>query len=935
MIDKREISPELLARLTVLLFTEVSIKDILHWNIQMMRLSLDDLAKIMMKDNYFNKANSLSACQAYANSVIKYVSEKTGWKNNRNHTDRNHLNVLDLLMLTLQDLLTMNQNQIDCRYEDIMSWRWIVRHLGEELPVSARYAMYDHEHLRPVRNRYDDFTWPYVTSHNNKQLNMLIQRGISDHHCHLWGSTPYFHVSWVNLMNDVTNSDYHQNLNKLKPKKWTEDVIRERKSSDPDKDIRKHYGTLAQLRSAWIRLYLCELLKGDDDSKQRRRAELQNVEHYNNWPKLLLSKNRLQSELNSYSRIGGNPEDYALAIAGLTLSPYLTDYTILIGERWLYYRIFRDYCKAPEQRTLSSNDYNLFLVYFRLRLWARKKMVQTNNYIGFDNFKTIQDRKDYFLGDHNSEKHLTRLAISEILRKKHIKELEVRITPKVTQIKRLDDAVNPGSRMSSVDRFLSQRFPHQYTSNPLTEDLTDRYYYLFHFIKQPDPFPEEQIQNPPRNTWEVCRHDSFRQKILVQAQQIIRFREKQPLLARRVLGIDAASKEIGCRPEVFGTVYRLLGDHQALYGGYMDERKSLPALRKTYHVGEDFLDIVDGLRAIDEVIHFLEFDCGDRLGHAIALGINVDEWYDQKGYSISIKAQDYLDNLAWLYHALNHDSIPNTDALKVRIVKDFEYWFRVVYRNSISEDNMLRLMKAARMDVYAYTNEDHGRYYEHPCHFDIMDYYRSWTLRGDDPTCYINGFFRKPSGSRAMNPEERCKVNEKFPMGFDDRYVPEYSFLTYLYHFDAHVRKEGSREIPVDISRDYVNAVKAVQLKMRQRIAHRGISIETNPTSNVLIGTFREYDRHPLLNFFNRGLPVTEDEEAACAQLQVSINTDDSGVFYTDLETEYALIARATEQIENQEGQLRFKKFDIYNWLDSIRIMGNEQTFQDSNNTLD
>lgn len=928
MIDKREISPELLARLTVLLFTEVSIKDILHKNIQLMHLSRDDLAKIMMKDIYFNNARSRDNCKAYASSVIKYVTEKTNWKHQQDHSGENYLNVLDLLVLTLQDLLVMNLNRIECRYEDIMSWRWIVRHLGEELPVSARYAMYDHEHLIPDRNRYDDFTWPYVTPQNNKHLNMLVRRGVSDHHCHLWGSTPYFHVSWVNLMNDVTNSDYHQNLNKLKPEKWTEDVIRKRKSSDPDKDIQKHYGTLAQIRSAWIRLYLCELLKGDADARFKREADLQNVEHYNNWPKLLLSRGRLQAELNSYSQVGGNTEDYALTIAGLKKVPYLTDYTILIGERWLYYQIFRDYCKAPEQRALSAKDYDLFLVYFRLRLWARKKMVQTNDYIGFDNFQTIQDRKDYFLGDHNSEKYLTRLAISETLRKKHIQELEVRISPRVDQIARLDNAVSAESRMSSVDRFFSKHASAQHVQSSSGDDIKARYYYVFHFIKQPDPFPEDVSNVPRRNTREVCRHNTFRRKILMQARQIMRFREQKPLLAKRVLGIDAASKEIGCRPEVFGTVYRLLSEHQAYYSGYMYERQPLPALGKTYHVGEDFLDVVDGLRAIDEVIHFLDFDCGDRLGHAIALGVNVDEWYEQKGYEISISIQDYLDNLAWLYHALNHFSISGADSLKVRIVKDFEYWFRIVYRNSITDKNMFHLMKRARTKVYAYTKEDCGRYHEHACHFDIMDYYRSWTLRGDDPACYINGFFEKPIACRASNPEERCKVNTKFPVSFDDRYVPEYSFLTYLYHFDAHVRKEGSREIVVEISQDYINAVKAVQVKMRQRIARRGISIETNPTSNVLIGTFREYEKHPLLNFYNRGLPVTNEEETECAQLQVSINTDDSGVFYTDLETEYALIARATEQIEDHEGVPRFKKCDIYNWLDSIRVMGNEQTFQ-------
>lgn len=41
----------------------------------------------------------------------------------------------------------------------------------------------------------------------------------------------------------------------------------------------------------------------------------------------------------------------------------------------------------------------------------------------------------------------------------------------------------------------------------------------------------------------------------------------------------------------------------------------------TYHTGEDFLDIVDGLRAIDEALLFLQMEKGERLGHAMALGV--------------------------------------------------------------------------------------------------------------------------------------------------------------------------------------------------------------------------------------------------------------------------------------------------------------------------
>lgn len=931
MVDKREITPELLTRITVLLFQHVSVKAVLEERIRFDRLSADDIARLMMKAEHYSLMQSEESCKALAYSVIDYVTQKTAWQ--KGHTYRpeeRFLNVLDLLMLTLQDLLVMNRNHLECRYEEIFSWRMIVRNLGEELPLSAQHARWDHEHHKAMRRRYDDFAWPYVTTHNNKQLNMIIRRGVSEHHCHLWGSTPFFHVSWVNLMNNLTDSKYQNNLRKLNPTPWSAEAERKRRSNVEDVGAAKeHYGELAQTRAAWIRLYLCERLSGITDST-KKYYDLENVRHYENWRRLLMSRDSLQSELNSYSHRAKNCCDYALSFASLEKPEFAGEYHILIGERWLYYQIFRDYCKPPQQRTLSFDDYNLFFVYFLIRLRIRHLMVQNNNLIGFDNFHKIQKRKAFFLGDPESERALARLAINETLRKEYVYELEVRISPDGEQVKRLEAAVNSEMPVDSVDQFLQMQKFFCYGENKSDkDDLRKRFYYVFHFLKKKDPRLEPDASyERALQTGLICRHDQQRLFFMDQAKEIIRFRETEPHLAGRVLGIDAASAELGCRPEVFGTVYRLLGDHQFAYGGYLEKKQMLPALGKTYHVGEDFPDIVDGLRAIDEVINFLDFDCGDRLGHAIVLGINAEEWYEQKNREISLSVQDYLDNLAWFYHALNRFSLPDYSALKERIVRDFEYWFRIVYRNNVDDENIKRMMRRARLEWYDKTDEDHGRYHEHVCHFDIMTYYRAWMLRGDDPSCYVDGYFKKPAGSSLMIPEERAKVCTNYPPRYEERYISEYSLLNYLYQFNDSVRRDGARIIKVDISSEYIRAVKTVQIEMRHRLAKRGISIETNPTSNVLIGTFRKYAKHPILSFYNRGLLVSDQEEQECAQLQVSINTDDSGVFYTNLETEYALLARSVEQIVDEDKHLRFKKTDIYTWLDNIRTMGNDQTFR-------
>ena len=942
MIDKREITPELLARVATVIFTKVKFRDVLEKRVRYDKLKADDIARLMMKDEYFHKSRSEDECKSLAHSVIDYVVKTSQWNKagcSQPETKQvrcygaESLNIFDLFLLTLQDLLVMNRNRLESKYEEIFAWRLIVRYLGEELALSARQAQWDHEHNRDKRDRYDEFAWPYVTGHNNKQLNMLIQRGVSDHHCHLRGATPYFHVSWVNLMNDIENSTYQENLQKMQYKRWSAEDDREYRLKENGDDPREHYGELARMRAAWIRLYLCERVLHKTDAN-RRYYDLQNVRSYDKWRLLLRSQGRLQSELDSYVKQFGNTGDYALTMAGLHGSVFSTDYHILIGERWLYYQIFRDYVLPENQRSLTNDDYFLFFLYLLIRRWIREKLVQTNDNMGFDNFQSIERRKSYFLKlkDREANRVLTRLTINDSLRKKSMKELEVRLSPDTKLVRELDGYVRSKGQDSSVDRYLAARaarrgFP--LTGQDSKESLEDRYYYVFHFLKRRDMSQEADEYDAAEDIKSglICRHWAQRQNYMKQAKMIVNFREAQPEFARRVLGIDSASREIGCRPEVFGSVYRLLGDHQYPYGGHLTSQKRLPALGKTYHVAEDYPDVVDGLRAIDEAIHFLDFDCGDRLGHAMALGVNVEDWYQQKYREISLSVQDYLDNLAWLFHALNHLDISGVGSLKERIVQDFDHWFRVVYRSNVNDVELWNRMERAQ-EYYRLTGEDHGHYKPHNCSFDIRAYYHAWTLRGDDPECYIDGFFRKNISGTKYCPEEKCKVCQNFPKRFDDRYVPEYSLLNYLYQFNYQIRRSGAQRIKIDISSDYVRAVKEVQLAMRHRIARSGISVETNPTSNVLIGTFRKYEKHPILAFFNRGLPVSAEEDDTCAQIQVSINTDDRGTFYTDIETEYALLARSVERLSDPQDAPRFTKQDIYTWLDYIRIMGLEQSFR-------
>ena len=124
------------------------------------------------------------------------------------------------------------------------------------------------------------------------------------------------------------------------------------------------------------------------------------------------------------------------------------------------------------------------------------------------------------------------------------------------------------------------------------------------------------------------------------------------------------------------------------------------------------------------------------------------------------------------------------------------------------------------------------------CHFGISQFYESWKLRGDDPFLYSHGFFRWYDDN---TPENAARINKRLPKDFNIRYNPEVFILNYYYHYSNDVRRAGNERIEVKIKPDYVRAVAQIQKEMKKRIGRRGIAIETNPTSNFVIGTFKTH----------------------------------------------------------------------------------------------
>lgn len=598
------------------------------------------------------------------------------------------------------------------------------------------------------------------------------------------------------------------------------------------------------------------------------------------------------------------------------------------GENWFLYKMFQQVNSFQREK---DDRLNLFYAYLLLRESIRSEIVQVNDNVGFANFQKYQSRKGNLIEDELFHDYDVQKALSYNILKPNMESLEVRITPPAKaedmgiQIKNIDQLINPDH----------------------LKELEERYFYVYHFVKDIDVF--DKTDDNTR-----CRHYEKRREVELRAKEIVRFRRINPHMAKKVLGIDACSSEIGCRPEIFATAFRYLSNHirlnnvnrrddRNLYDlekkkkiKYANNDEKMPQLRITYHAGEEFLDVADGLRAIDEAILYFNLDCGDRLGHAIALGINVDDWYKSKGNCILISKQDYLDNIVWLFGKIVDLKIEGQEELKDYLQKEYSLYFKMVYENHIDSETIAKILKKMK-------NKYQGRYrdayqVEHKLSvlpygadnvdfkFDIYSYYRAWKLRGDDPLYYKNGFF-EPDYLSVENNYDYYKVNREFPAHFELRYMPEVTILYYYYHYSIPVKKQGDVRVEKAINPLYIKGVKAVQKKMQQIIGQKGIAIETNPSSNCRIGTFRDYEKHPIMEFYNRELEHDYKKLEECSQLCVSINTDDKGVFSTSLENEYSLMARALEEMKKEDGSPKYSREEVNSWLDAIRRMGNMQSF--------
>lgn len=780
--------------------------------------------------------------------------------------------IFNVLHKFTSSCLLVNEGILQCDFDSLLRWHDLSSRLSEDLLITSYYAGRD---LNDGESRIN-FSWIPIVGHNNDELNEILSQPLADLHFHLLGSSYHFDISWMSVMNYPEYS-----LELFKKNKWLH-----RKGEGINKYMELDEIFILMIKACAIRQFLFHYIKGIDaprdydslindvlkiDEKGEEGQEAGDRSATGIISVIPSLQVALDSDIQSafkYVRDDNDKTfvvDYALTenlVNVVKKNDPMYIFTVFAGERHLMYDLFKKIYEGSDEHIERIEQ--LFYAYLVIKSLVRQEMVLLNreigliNYTEFDIRKIALSRRDYI-------ELMKQMAIRSFYCRNENNYLEVRVQMKddVRQlkglIKDLDKSVNNGwFCKENVEKRL-------------------KFWYILSFEKRDDDASDEVAISS-------CRDSKLRG--ILRAQTIASADWKNQVgndYSNRIVGIDAANTECNCRPEVFAQAYRYLRSYKPT-----EEMGGVDKYRFTYHVGEDFYDIVDGLRAIDEALRFLRFEKGDRLGHAMALGVNVKKYYQECNQTVVMQKQLLLDNSAWLL--VYGENLHGYESVHKELVEIFKKYYQQIFNTNGLGD-------------------------------DYKTYFESWLLRGDDPTGYkelVDGLPKWTEVTAWSSVEKN--VGKEYEQA---RNNPQACLLNQRYHYDVGVKKKGAEADELKISHKLVKYIEDIQCMMMYKVAVFGVNIECCPTSNIRVGPINKYREHPIFRFNSSGLSSNGSKNR---NLPVSVNTDDKGIFATSLEREYSLLCLAL--LKDVEKEVTSNTPEMINgWIKMIRRNGIDHSF--------
>lgn len=299
---------------------------------------------------------------------------------------------------------------------------------------------------------------------------------------------------------------------------------------------------------------------------------------------------------------------------------------------------------------------------------------------------------------------------------------------------------------------------------------------------------------------------------------------------------------------------------------------SPPPIHMTAHAGEDFVHLLTGLRLLDEAVEVFDLGCGDRIGHGLSLGIDPVDWASRAGM-VPVAREDRLFDLVW------------------------ERQFYALQGQCSDPARLSRLDREIRRPCdIIFGRGCNGAYDAGDIEYLWEDLRNPWAL-------YSLGF---PDDRPSVCGLHGCL---DWPGDVDRRMQ-----LLHTYLSNPTVFQRGRELVWVETAPE-AHALAGVQAQLRGKIGARGITIEVNPTSNLLIGDLNDLTRHPLWR-----LRPIRDSDGDSPPVPICVGSDDPLVFNSNLRLEYQNLCDAMILAGYSEEEIR-------RWIDRTRKSGMESRF--------
>ncbi len=692
-----------------------------------------------------------------------------------------------------EKVLTKDEADHPCvRFSNLFRWREVVKYIGEDLFTTAYLAQAD-------RQERKDYFWAKVITHDDGRINAALDRGMSDIHSHFGGAIDSFEFNWISLMNDVgALYDKFESISMRYSLNDTTAFNKEYKFNN----LANYCRVAAGIRVCLYKM----LMQGHLYRKDEVLSGLQAVWEDSGCEELTQLKAAIDNlRAEAKKTCDGITLDYAigeeLIATGFAMSPNC----IYAGERQLEYAFYRAYLR--QQSPIKGFWVELFYLYELIKTHLRREFVCANEMMGLDNYIGFSTRAALFT--EKIQKVCNVSAMQTSIRQGKEDYIETRVASNALGLTRGEY----WKALYSYEPFLDK------------DEMRRRLTFVVQLTKRGLPKTEHR----------EGRYYKKRREMHHEYNKVACYRAGGQS-AYEIVGLDVGGMELFYRPEVFAHLLRS-GKQQGF--------------KTTYHVGEEFYDLVDGMRAIWEIIQYTDSHPIDRLGHCLAMGVKPEPYYQKKHCTVNLPKQVLLDNVVWLCCFARHQGIK----IKTSLYKRLTGLARDLYRQLGYE----RYVEEMVMD----------------------DYYDSMLLRSDEANGDDGLDCWSETAVLDTTPANSARCNRNAVM------------LNNAYRLDLDLIEEGETTTEEQFDKHYVALVGQVQEKMRELVHKTGICIEGCPSSNLQICQLGRYDCHPAIRYYLNPDVRRFWRFSRKPRMNFAICTDDKGTFSTSLHNEFSLLALA------------------------------------------